>query len=129
MPVMPDEPDRAVHGIRPGTREIHLIDIARRPFGQRRGKPGRRLGSRIEAARRIRQAADLVGGGLHHALMPSTRVDAPQPRESLLTLAACGIRHLGPMRRTRHPYPARFLPPERRDGMRQTAAVKFDKHW
>ena len=88
MIIVPNKSDRAVDGIGATQREVNMVQIARRQFGQPGGQPDGRIGAQPEIARRIGQFAQLSRGCINDAVLSVPGIDTPQAGEAVEQLMA-----------------------------------------
>ena len=89
--VVADEPDRAVDGVGAAEREVDMVEVARRQFGQPGGQTNGRLGAQPEIARRIGKLAQLLRCSLDDAVLSIAGVDAPQTGKPVEQSVSGGI--------------------------------------
>ena len=107
--VVPNEPDRAVDRIGATEREIDMVQIAGRQFGQPGGETNGRLGAQPEIACRIGQFAQLPRGCFDDAVLSVPGIDAPQTRKPVEQLMSRGIGQGRALRRFQHPHACRLM--------------------
>ena len=90
-PVMADEADVGVIRLGPRACEEHMVQIARRQFGDAGGQRDGGHMRGLEEGVVIGKLADLAGGGLGDFLAGITDVDAPEPGHAVDDLLALAV--------------------------------------
>ena len=127
VPVIADEPDRAVDRVRAAEGEVDVVEVARRQLGEPGGEADRRLRPEAEVAGGVGQSAKLALGGGDDALLAVTGVDAPEAGEAVDERAPLGVGDGRALGGGEHADARGLVPAPARDRVDEMGAVELDQ--
>lgn len=127
IPIVADEADRAVDGIRAAEREINVVEVSWRAIGEFRGQPDCRLRAEAEIGGCIRKLPHLLCRRLDDAVMTVASIDAPKAGKAIDQLFAVRIGDCCTASRCQDPHAQIFVAAIGSDRMDQMRAVEFDQ--
>jgi hypothetical protein len=124
--VVADEPHRRVHGVRATEREVHVVEITRRPISQFRRQARRWFAAQPEIPGRIGEFPHLPACCFHNAFVAVAGIDAPQAGKPVHQLATGGVGHPGALARLQQADARLFMAAPRGDGMNEMSPIEFN---